>query len=102
MPVQDVHQRYLRTSIALSRMQVKGVISPLDVIRILNANKISFVLVGAHGLAGWMKKPRATQDVDVVVADRQLKKATRVLAAAFPHLELEEHEVVVRMKDRES
>jgi hypothetical protein len=82
-------------------MQVKNVISPLDVIKVLNGNRVSFVLVGAHGLAGWMKKPRATQDVDVVVAERQVKKATRVLLDTFSGLEAEDQDVVVRLKDSE-
>ena len=31
-------------------------ISPLEVVRVLQRAKISFVLVGAYGLAGWRKK----------------------------------------------
>ena len=38
----------------------------------------------------------------MVVAERQLKKATRVLLAEFPHLEAQDTEVVVRLKDRQS
>jgi Nucleotidyl transferase AbiEii toxin, Type IV TA system len=77
-------------------------ITPLDVIRVLNGAGINFVLVGAYGLAGWMKKPRATEDVDVIVAARQHKKATKALSAKFGHLEVEEHEVVTRFRDRET
>lgn len=102
MPVQDLHQRYFRTSIALSRMQVKNVISPLDIIKLLNANRISFVLVGAHGLAGWLRKPRATQDVDLVIAEKHLKKATRLLTTAYPQLEPVDFDVVIRLKDRDT
>jgi hypothetical protein len=102
MRVQEVHQRYFRASMALSLVQVKNMISPLDVIRVLNAAKVSFVLVGAHGVAGWMKKPRATQDVDVVVAERHLKKAIKALTAAFPQLEAEDTEVVIRLRDRDT
>jgi DhnA family fructose-bisphosphate aldolase class Ia len=74
------------------------IISPQQVIAILNRARISFVLVGAYGLAGWME-PRATQDVDVVVALKQVKKAVRLLTRAFPNLEAEEVEVVVRLRD---
>jgi len=102
MQVQDLHQRYFRTSIALSRMQVKNVISPLDIIKLLNANRISFVLVGAHGLAGWLKKPRATQDVDLVIAEKHLKKTTQILTAAYPQLEPVDLDVVIRLKDRDT
>lgn len=102
MQVQDVHQRYFRTSVALSRMQVKNMISPLDIIRVLNAAGVKFVLVGAHGIAGWMKKPRATQDVDVVVMNKHVKKATRALLAAFPKLQASDEEEVVRLRNPES
>jgi hypothetical protein len=77
-------------------------ISPLEVIAVLNRNRISFVLVGAYGLAGWTKKPRATEDVDVLVAARQHPKAVRELLSAFPHLEADEQEVVTRLRDRET
>jgi hypothetical protein len=40
--------------------------------------------------------------VDVVVADRHIKKATRVLLAEFPHLEARDEEVVVRLQDRDT
>jgi hypothetical protein len=45
-------------------------------------------------------EPRATQDVDVVVALKQVKKAVRLLVAAFPNLAAEDVEVVVRLRDR--
>ncbi len=102
MQVQDVHQRYFRTSVALSLLQVRNVIPPLDIIRALNTAGVKFVLVGAHGIAGWMKKPRATQDVDVVVMNQHVKKATRALLKAFPQLAAADEEVVVRLRDRES
>jgi hypothetical protein len=98
----DRHAESLRISSGLSALYVKNIVTPHQVIAVLNREKISFVLVGAHGVGGWMGDPRATQDVDVVVAERQLKKATRVLLAEFPHLEARDTEVVVRLKDRES
>ena len=77
-------------------------IAPLDVITILNKQKISFILVGAYGLAGWTKAPRATEDVDLVVAARHHKKATKALLAAFPHLQTDDQEVVTRLRDRQT
>jgi hypothetical protein len=74
----------------------------LDVVRTLNDAKISFVLVGAYGLVGWRKESRATEDVDVVVAARQVQKAVRVLCRAFPHLEPLDIPVVVRLRDKET
>jgi predicted nucleotidyltransferase len=73
-----------------------------DVIRVLNEAKVRFVLVGAHGLAGWRNKPRATEDVDVVVAQAHLKKAVKALEKVYPRLEPIDLPVVIRMRDRES
>jgi hypothetical protein len=101
-PRRDSHAENLRISTALSEYYVENIVTPFEVIAVLNRERISFVLVGAHGVSGWMGDPRATQDVDVVVADRQVKKATRVLLAEYPHLEARDEEVVVRLQDRQS
>jgi Nucleotidyl transferase AbiEii toxin, Type IV TA system len=100
MPVQEVHERQLHKSAQLSSFQVAMAIPPLGVVRVLNAAKIAFVLVGAYGLAGWRKEPRATEDVDVVVAARHVKKAVKVLLEAFTHLEAVDLPVVVRLRER--
>ena len=97
----SVHAKGLSTATQIARFQMDEIISPQQVIKILNRAKIPFVLVGAYGLAGWMK-PRATQDVDVVVALKQVKKAVRLLTQAFPQLEPDDGEVVVRLRDRQS
>jgi hypothetical protein len=100
MLLTETHQWNLEKASQLSRLQVDQAIAVIDVIRVLNRAKISFVLVGAYGIAGWMKKPRATEDVDVVVTAKHVKKAVRELVAAFPELEPEDHEVVVRLRWR--
>jgi hypothetical protein len=97
----SIHEKSLSTATQIARFQMDEIISPQQVIAILNRAKIRFVLVGAYGLAGWMK-PRATKDVDVVVALRQVKKAVRLLTESFPNLEAEDVEVVVRLRDRTS
>jgi hypothetical protein len=97
MEVQDLHENSLRSSTALARMAMRGLIAPRDVIIALNRNKISFVLVGLHGLGGWMHEPRATQDVDVIVASRHHKKAVRILLDEFRNLEPVEHPAVTRL-----
>lgn len=102
MKLQDIHARSLRDSAELSGYQAEYTVSPLDVIPLLNHAGISFVLVGAHGLGGWLKEPRGTKDVDLVVATKHLKKATRVLQQAFPYLQVEEHEVVIRFREPNS
>jgi len=100
MNAHDVHSLSLATSTALSGYYMPELITPLQVITVLNGAGVKFVLVGAHGLGGWMQKPRATEDVDVVVGARGVKKAVRVLLAAFPHLEEDDHPVVTRLRDR--
>jgi hypothetical protein len=100
--VQDAHEEDFSTSVRLSSFQVERAILPQDVIRVLNDAKIRFVLVGAYGLAGWIRDPRATQDVDVVVAERQVQKAVRVLLAEFTNLEAVDLPVVVRLREREA
>jgi hypothetical protein len=101
MPVQlsDIHAQSLATSSALSEYYVPNLITPLEVIRILNAAKVRFMLLGAHGLGGWTGEPRATKDVDVLVAERAHKKAVRALLTAFPHLQEEDNPVVTRLRD---
>ena len=77
-------------------------IHPEDVISILNSAKVNFVLVGLYGLAGWMDESRATQDVDLIVASRQHKKAISCLLARFPELEVNDLPVVTRLRDKET
>jgi hypothetical protein len=69
---------------------------------LLNAAGIRFVLVGCHSIGGWMDEPRASEDVDVLVSARGIRKAIRQLLAAFPHLEENEDEVFVHLRDRKT
>lgn len=107
MAVLEIHEHHLRRSADIARFQMevqmeKRFLSPLDVIRVLNREKISFVLVGAYGLSGWRTQARATEDVDVVVAAKQVAKAVRALTRAFPFLEPEDIDVLVRLRNKES
>ena len=99
MPVKIANGYFARTAL-LSSYQMPGIIPVADVIRILNGAKIRFVLVGAYGLVEWRKETRGTEDIDVVVAVKQLKKAVRVLTEAFPHLEPVDLPVVIRLRER--
>jgi hypothetical protein len=102
MELQNFHSRSLAKSTALSGFQVMNAIAPADVIALLNAEQIRFMLIGAYGIAGWTRVARATEDVDVIVMARHHKKAVRVLLNAFAHLVSEDHEVVTRLRDRET
>lgn len=77
-------------------------ISPLEVVRVLNRHKVSFVLVGAYGLSGWLQEARATEDVNVLVAARHVKKAIAALLREFPHLEAVEVPGGVHLGDKET
>lgn len=89
----------LALSTQLSGYYVKNFIAPHEIARILNAAKVPFLLAGAHGINVWLEEPRATQDVDIVVAARQDKKAVRLLLARFPHLIADDHEAVIRLRE---
>src|SRR5580658_8249377 len=99
MPVKLADSYFSRTAL-LSRYQMPSVVPVAVVIRLLNEAKVRFVLVGAYGLAEWRKEARGTEDIDVVVAVKQLKKAVTVLMEAFPHLEPVDLPVVIRLRER--
>src|SRR5476651_2344415 len=73
-------------------------IQPREVIKILNKAKIKFTLVGAHGIAGWLLDPRASQDVDFIIHAHH-KKAVLAVRGAFPGLRVEDSTVVTRFID---
>jgi hypothetical protein len=84
------HINCLESSTALSSYYIPYFKAPLDIIRILNEIGVRFVLIGTHALGGWMNKPRATHDVDLLMAARGHKKAVGALLKAFPDLEAED------------
>src|SRR5262245_36641128 len=98
----DPHTREITLTAILTGQQVVNAIPVEDIIRMLSAAKIRYVLVGAHGMAGWRDRARATEDVDLVVMAKHLKKATKILTAAFPQLDAEDHEVVVRLRNHDT
>jgi hypothetical protein len=102
MAVQEVIDRDLEKSSFLSSMMMPDVITPQEVVKLLNSAKIRFVLVGAYGLARWLKEARATEDVDVVVLARHVKKAVSLLLTKYPQLEAVDLPVVTRLRERET
>jgi hypothetical protein len=99
MPIQSVHRRELGVSSSLSRYYVANFIAPDEVINVLNQARIRFMLVGLHGVAGWLDEGRATGDVDILVGTKHHKKAVRILLEHFPRLAADDHEVVTRLRD---
>ena len=76
-------------------------IKPVDVIRLMNKAKVKFVLMGAHGIAGWLEEPRSTQDVDILVHHSHHRKALQVIRKAYPHLTEQDLPAVTRFTDPE-
>src|SRR5262245_57302873 len=74
-------------------------ITPKRVIAILNRAGVKPVLMGTHGIGGWRSEARATQDVDVLVRKKDIRKAVRALQAAYPRLTVDEFPVVTRFID---
>lgn len=74
-------------------------VQPEKVVKLLNGAKIKFVLMGTHGLNAYRDEPRATHDVDLLVAARDQKKAIKALTLAFPKLKVEETPIVTRFID---
>lgn len=76
-----------------------AMISPEDVICILNRAKVSFILMGTHGISGWRGEPRATQDVDVLIRKSHHRKAIKAIQKAYPDLLIQELPAVTRFLD---
>lgn len=95
----DIHVQSLETSTALSLYYIPNLVPPLEVFRVLNAARVRFMLLGTHAVGGWMREPRTTTDVDILVGTRGHKKAVRVLLTAFAQLRAEEHEDETHLRD---
>jgi hypothetical protein len=74
-------------------------VEPDELIKLLNKADVKFVLMGQHGISGWLNEPRATRDVDVVVQKRHFAKALRAIQSAWPELVIREYPVVTRFLD---
>lgn len=99
------HRHSLETVRFLTRTQYRMhrpdamQVEPKELIRLLNRSGVKFVLMGQHGISGWLSEPRATRDVDVVVQKRHHAKAVRAIQAAWPELVKKEFPVVTRFLD---
>lgn len=74
-------------------------VEPHELIAKLNEAGVRFVLMGQHGISGWLSAPRATRDVDVLVWKRHHARAVRAIQAAWPQLVVREFPVVTRFLD---
>lgn len=74
-------------------------ISPAEVIAVLNEAGVGFILMGNYGITGWRGEERATLDVDVLVRKRDHRKAVATIRASFPGLRMEDFPPVTRFLD---
>jgi hypothetical protein len=60
---------------------------PVSGHRILTQKRIRFVLTGGYAIGGWTGRPRATQDVDILVNEgRAHVRAVNAIRALYPNL----------------
>jgi hypothetical protein len=74
-------------------------VTPEGIIAALNRAGINPVLMGTHGLVAYRSEPRATQDVDLLVTKKDVRKAVAVLEQEYPYLEVLDTSIVARMRD---
>ena len=75
-------------------------VTPQQVMACLqDAGVKNWILMGLHGLVGYLPMPRATQDVDVMVPYSEKKRAAKAIATAWPMLTKVELSQVVRFVD---
>lgn len=74
-------------------------VTPKNVIAALNRAGIRPVLMGTYGIGGYRSEARATEDVDVLVRKREVRKAIRALEQEFPYLEIVENSAVARFRN---
>jgi hypothetical protein len=86
----------------LFRTYARSPMTPGEVVDVLNAASVRYFVAGAHAAGVWANRPRATLDVDVLVAARHVRTAIQALGDAFPFLTLMDTPFVARFKDSTS
>ncbi len=75
-------------------------ITPQQVIEaIVTAGVKEWVLMGLYGYVGYLSQPRATQDVDVLVARDERDTAVAAILQRWPMLQVRDSPIVVRFVD---
>jgi hypothetical protein len=88
--------RCLERTLDATTKQMEVRVSPKEIVPLLERLKVEYVMMGLYGISGWLKEPRATQDVDVLVAKRDLRRAVHAVLKAFPNLTTRDTPVVLR------
>jgi hypothetical protein len=107
LPTQAVgHSSGLKTSVGILRSYRKDHrpgsqnVEPQEVIDVLQKAGIKrWVLMGLYGYVGYLAMPRATQDVDILVDDKESDEAVEAISKRWPELIVDRQEVVVRFRD---
>lgn len=107
LPTQPVgHASGLETSTRIVRgyrrlhRQESLHVEPTEVIEVLRQAGIRrWVLMGLYGYVGYLASPRATQDVDILVAPDELEALVSAIIQRWPKLVVDRQEVVVRFRD---
>ena len=96
----------LATSTAISRSYRKDhrpkslFVEPQQVIEVLRAAGIKkWVLMGLYGYVGYLAAPRATQDVDILIASDESEAAVQAITRRWPKLIVDREAVVIRFRD---
>ncbi len=71
-------------------------VTPEHVIAALKSVAINCVLMGTHGINVYRDAARATDDVDVLVPKKDIRKALQKLEKTFPYLEIVQNSAVAR------
>ncbi len=71
-------------------------VTPERVLATLRRAGVNCVLMGTHAVNTYRDEARATQDVDVLVTKKDIRKAVRALEEKFPYLEVIELSSVTR------
>ena len=73
---------------------------PQQVIEVLRAAGIKkWMLMGLYGYVGYLAAPRATQDVDILIASDECEAAIQAITRRWPKLIVDREAVVIRFRD---
>lgn len=77
----------LQKSYELSNQQVSDAVNPLKIAALFEQANVSYGLIGGHMLSFFTGMPRATIDVDFIIAKKHFSKAAQFIEKNFPDLE---------------
>ncbi len=90
----------LINSYELSKQSISNVINPLEIIELFEKLNLQYVLVGGHMLAYYTDNPRATVDVDFIIAKKDFNEAVNLINNDYPNLILNDKNHHITFDDR--